>query len=64
MIKVGSHRVSPKDIEETLLKHSGIQEVAVIGVPDFSFGEIICALIVPNRINSNLPDSLTETELV
>ncbi len=46
MIKSGANRVSAKEIEEVLITHEGILEVAVIGVPDHIMGEAIKAFIV------------------
>lgn len=46
MIKCGAHRISPKEIEETLMEHPEVHEVAVIGVPDEILGEAIQAFVV------------------
>jgi acyl-CoA synthetase (AMP-forming)/AMP-acid ligase II len=48
-IKAGAHRVSAKEIEETILENEEIHEVAVIGVPDEILGEKIRAFIVPRE---------------
>ena len=45
MIKSGAHRISPKEIEETLVEHPEVHEAAVIGVPDEILGESIRAFI-------------------
>ena len=47
MIKVGANRISAKEVEEKLLEHPGIHEIAVIGVEDPILGEAIKAYIVP-----------------
>jgi acyl-CoA synthetase (AMP-forming)/AMP-acid ligase II len=39
--------ISPKEIEDLLIRHSAIAEVAVIGLPDARTGERACAVIVP-----------------
>ena len=49
IIKVGGFRVSPKEIEEALLRIDEIHEVAVIGVDDPILGEAIKAFVVPGR---------------
>ncbi len=46
MIKSGAHRISPKDIEEVILEMEGIEEVAVVGVPDDFLGQLIKAFVV------------------
>ncbi len=49
MIKSGSHRVSAKEIEETILEDSSILECAVIGIEDEMQGEVLKAFIVPTN---------------
>ncbi|MFZ0834391.1 MAG: AMP-binding protein [Mycobacterium sp.] len=39
--------ISPKEIEDILVGHPGIAEVAVVGLPDARTGERACAVIVP-----------------
>lgn len=46
IIKTGGYKVSALEIEETLLTHPGIKEVAVVGIPDPVWGEKVCAAIV------------------
>jgi acyl-CoA synthetase (AMP-forming)/AMP-acid ligase II len=41
--------ISPKEIEDVLVLHPDIAEVAVVGVPDARTGERVCAVIVPFR---------------
>ena len=38
--------ISPKEVEDILVGHPGIAEVAVVGVPDERTGERACAVIV------------------
>lgn len=38
--------ISPKEIEDILIGHPGIEEVAIVGVPDQRTGERACAVIV------------------
>jgi len=45
-IKAGAHRISAKEIEETILESSEIHEAAVIGGPDEILGERIRAFVV------------------
>ena len=46
MIKTGAHRVHPLDVEEALLEHPGISEVAVAGVDDGTLGQVVKAWVV------------------
>lgn len=39
--------VSPQEIENTILGHGGVVEVAVLGLPDERVGHRICAFVVP-----------------
>ncbi|MEV6491132.1 long-chain fatty acid--CoA ligase [Actinoplanes sp. NPDC051633] len=43
----GGFNVYPREVEEALARHPAVQQVAVIGVPDATFGEEICAVVVP-----------------
>jgi acyl-CoA synthetase (AMP-forming)/AMP-acid ligase II len=47
MIKSAGERVFPGELEEILKKHSGVEDVAVLGLPDPALGERIAALVVP-----------------
>ncbi|MEU4687490.1 long-chain fatty acid--CoA ligase [Actinoplanes sp. NPDC023714] len=42
----GGFNVYPREVEEVLARHPAIQQVAVIGVPDATLGEEICAVVV------------------
>lgn len=42
----GGSNVYPREIEETLLQHPAIAEVAIVGVPDADWGEVGAAAIV------------------
>ena len=39
--------LSPKEIEDALFTHPGIDNVAVVGMPSAKTGEAVCAFIVP-----------------
>jgi acyl-CoA synthetase (AMP-forming)/AMP-acid ligase II len=45
MIISGGNNIYPREIEEVLLKHPAIYEVAVIGIPDPLWGESVKAII-------------------
>ncbi len=46
VIKSGSHRIAPKEIEEIIHEHEAVHEVAVIGVEDEILGEALKACVV------------------
>ena len=46
MILVSGFNVYPNEIEDTIAAHPGVEEVAVIGVPDGASGEAVKAFIV------------------
>ncbi|HBZ70957.1 MAG TPA: fatty acid--CoA ligase [Deltaproteobacteria bacterium] len=47
MVIVGGFNVYPAEVENTLLAHNAIGQVAVIGVPDDRMGEVAMAYVVP-----------------
>ncbi|HEY8525756.1 MAG TPA: long-chain-fatty-acid--CoA ligase [Acidimicrobiales bacterium] len=63
MIVSGGENVYPAEVENVLAKHPGVADVAVIGVPDETWGEAVKAIVVP----AGGPDScaaVTEEELI
>lgn len=42
----GGSNVYPREVEETLMRHPGVAEVSVIGMPDPQWGESILAFVV------------------
>jgi len=42
----GGSNIYPREVEEVLLTHPAVSEVAVIGVPDREWGEVVCAHVV------------------
>jgi len=49
MVISGGVNIYPREVEEVLLQHPGIRDVAVIGVPDEKWGEKLKAFIVGDR---------------
>ncbi|TQC45197.1 hypothetical protein EEB14_32930 [Rhodococcus sp. WS4] len=46
VIITGGSNVYPREVEEVLLTHPAVSEVAVVGLPDPAWGESICAVVV------------------
>lgn len=44
----GGENVYPPEVEQVMRQAPGVQEVAVIGVPDEKWGEVGCAFVVPS----------------
>ncbi|MGC2967967.1 AMP-binding protein [Paraburkholderia aspalathi] len=47
LIIKGGENIAPREIDEALLKHPGVLDAAVVGVPDSAYGQEIVAFIVP-----------------
>jgi fatty-acyl-CoA synthase len=45
MIIRGGENIYPREIEAVLLAHPGVAEVAVVGVPDRFWGEVVGAVV-------------------
>ena len=59
MVIRGGENVYPREVEEYLYRHPKVEDVTVVGVPDPSFGEELCAWI---RLKPG--ESATEAELI
>ena len=47
MVISGGVNIYPREVEEVIGQHPGVQEAAVIGVPDEKWGEVLKAFVVP-----------------
>ncbi|MFF8097858.1 long-chain fatty acid--CoA ligase [Streptomyces sp. NPDC016675] len=56
----GGYNVYPREVEEVLMRHPGIAQVAVIGLPDELHGEEVCAVVVPAPDAARDADGITE----
>jgi acyl-CoA synthetase (AMP-forming)/AMP-acid ligase II len=58
VIITGGENVSSIEVEDVLNSHPAVREVAVIGIPDEKWGELVTALVVTDG------SSVTEADLV
>jgi len=47
IIRTGGEAVAPAEVEAILASHPDLAEVAVVGLPDAEWGEVVCAVVVP-----------------
>src|SRR5690606_15621725 len=59
MYIVGGFNPYPAEIENMMLAHPDIAEIAIIGVPDERLGEVGMAFIVPRRPDHASADEIT-----
>ena len=46
VLRTGGETVSPSEVEQVLAEHPSIAEIAVVGLPDREWGEVVCAVVV------------------
>jgi acyl-CoA synthetase (AMP-forming)/AMP-acid ligase II len=56
MIISGGENIYPAEIENVIIAHPAVSEVAVIGLPDDKWGEIACAIVVGNEAETSEED--------
>jgi fatty-acyl-CoA synthase len=56
----GGSNIYPKEVEEVLLTHPDISEVAILGIPDRQWGEVGLAVCVAAPGKSPDPQALTD----
>jgi fatty-acyl-CoA synthase len=61
MYKSGGENVSSAEVEQMLALHPSVQEVAVIGVPDETWGEVGLAIVVPRNGSEVTLEALQHT---
>ena len=54
LIITEGYNVYPKEIENTLERHEGVQEAAVVGIPDEDYGEKVTAVVVLKKDQSRV----------
>lgn len=60
LIKSGGYRIGAGEIETVLLGHPGVQEAAVVGMPDADLGQRIIAYIVGSANGDELIDYVAQ----
>ncbi len=58
MIIRGGENLFPAEIENALLEHPDVAEIAIVGLPDDTWGEIVAAFIRPHRGSTLDPAAL------
>ena len=46
VIRTGGETVAPVEVELALADHPALVDVAVVGIPDAQWGEVVCAAVV------------------
>ncbi|XP_023938251.2 luciferin 4-monooxygenase-like [Bicyclus anynana] len=70
LLKYRNHQVSPVEIESVIIKHPGVLDVAVTGIPDPECGDLPVALVIledghkvtAQEIKDLVKESLTDTK--
>ena len=57
LIISGGYNVYPREVEDVLLEHPAVAEVAVVGEPSDEWGELVVAVVVPATADRD-PDAL------
>jgi fatty acid CoA ligase FadD9 len=60
MIIRGGENIYPREIEQVLFEHEDVADVAVVGVPDATWGEQVVAFVRPAEGRTADPDRLRE----
>ncbi|XP_013147240.1 PREDICTED: luciferin 4-monooxygenase-like [Papilio polytes] len=70
LLKYRNHQISPTEVESVIIKHPGVLDVAVTGIPDEECGDLAVACVVPQtnctlsaqEIKDLVKESLTDTK--
>jgi long-chain acyl-CoA synthetase len=53
----GGSNIYPREVEEVLLRHPGVREVAVVGQADAEWGEVVVAFVVGEGLSAEALDA-------
>ena len=56
----GGENIAPAELEDVLVEHPAVREVAVVGAPDPEWGQIIVAVVVPAPDSEPDPEALRD----
>ncbi len=56
----GGSNIYPREVEEVLLTHPGVEEAGIVGMPDEEWGEVVVAFIVGSASAAELDAHLLE----
>jgi acyl-CoA synthetase (AMP-forming)/AMP-acid ligase II len=59
MIITAGENIYPAEVEEVLVRHYDVREVAVVGIPDERWGEVVTAFVVTQPGSTVTPADLT-----
>ena len=62
-IKRGGEMIAPEEVEQALTEHPGVDEAAVIGIPDLEWGEEVRAIVVRAGAGADTA-TVTESDLI
>jgi fatty-acyl-CoA synthase len=49
IIKTGGANVSPREVDEALIEHSGVKVAQTVGIPHQTLGEVVVSCVVPHN---------------
>jgi acyl-CoA synthetase (AMP-forming)/AMP-acid ligase II len=56
----GGSNIYPREVEEVLIEHAGVEEACVVGAPDADWGEVVVAFIVGTAAEGDLDAHVLE----
>lgn len=60
LIRTGGEAVSPAEVEAVIRELASVADVAVIGIPDPTWGEVVCAVVVADGTDAPSLDALRD----